>query len=107
MPLSQLPGMAGEGTSIVLEFLGILRRSLACQAPVKQVLYRGIGAIVAADAQSVDNLLPLLFPQLQKYLKALVGVTPCAAVSSRAPAMLYRAELLQCCCRLHFVLLLG
>lgn len=65
LPLSQLPGLSGDGRALVTEFVAILQRALGQQAPVKQALYRGIAAILEADVASVSVLLPLLSLRLQ------------------------------------------
>lgn len=65
MPLSQLPGVSGDGSALVMDFMLILRRALGQQAPVKQALYRGIRAVLAIDSASTDAFLPLLCPRLQ------------------------------------------
>jgi FANCI helical domain 2 len=72
LPLSQLPGVAAEGSTLVTEFMPMLRRALGQQAPVKQALYRGLAALVSADAESATVLLPLLYPHLQHYVTASV-----------------------------------
>jgi hypothetical protein len=65
MPLSQLPGVSGDDSALIMDFLLILRRALAQQAPVKQALYRGIQAILDIDSACTDAFLPLLYPRLQ------------------------------------------
>ena len=70
-----------------MEFVVILRRALAQQAPVKQALYRGIAAIFAADPASVDLLLPMLLPHLQNYVTMQVRLlAPLALVPATAMA---------------------
>ena len=72
LPLSQLPGVEHESSRLVLEFMAMLRRALSQQAPVKQALYQGICAVVAADPACASNLLAFLYPQLQRYIDTQV-----------------------------------
>lgn len=82
LPLSQLPGVSGDGSTLVMEFAAILRRALTQQAPVRQALYRGVATVLQADPASVTVLLPLLYPRLQACVRGKVCCSaPCSAVS--------------------------
>lgn len=81
--LSQLPGVDVEGTSLLVEFAGFLRRPMLQQAPVRKALYEGLHAL-AADKECALCIFNILSPSLQKHVtvkaRFVLRSDPCCAV---------------------------
>jgi hypothetical protein len=71
--MSQLPGVASDGSSLLMDFMGFLRLCLSQQAPVRQALYCGLHAVLTADIEgSAATILNFLAPQLRDYVQCQV-----------------------------------
>lgn len=75
--MSQLPGVSTDGTSLLSDFAGFLRRPMLQQAPVRKALYDGLHAL-AADKECALCIFNILSASLQKHVTVKVFLyVPC------------------------------
>ncbi|KAL3136619.1 hypothetical protein ABBQ38_005859 [Trebouxia sp. C0009 RCD-2024] len=71
LPASQQPSLSagGGGVTLLHELMGLMRRSLTQQAPIREALYQGVHAILGADPSLQDSMLELLLPHFALFLQ--------------------------------------
>ncbi|KAA6422807.1 MAG: hypothetical protein FRX49_07342 [Trebouxia sp. A1-2] len=109
LPASQQPSMsAGSGgVTLLHELMGLMRRSLTQQAPIRAALYQGVHAILAADPSVQESVLELLLPHFELFVQAEgppLRLDACACLQDDAVIVLEPVDLLLTCVRQVLVL---
>ncbi|DBA84856.1 TPA: hypothetical protein ACH3X1_005879 [Trebouxia sp. C0004] len=104
LPASQQPSMsAGSGgVTLLHELMGLMRRSLTQQAPIRAALYQGVHAILAADPSVQESVLELLLPHFELFVQAEgppLRLHACACLQDDAVIVQEPVDLLLTCVR--------